>query len=72
MITATQQAMAEVERDKAVLLKYSDSRPVEAADEPTLRRYESMGLVHFGFSFGKKEVRASLTDRSKRLMGLVS
>jgi hypothetical protein len=70
MITATQQAMAEVERDKAVLLKYAESRPVEAMDEPVLRRYESMGLVHFGFSFGKIESQANLTKRGKGLMGL--
>ena len=70
MLTATQQAMAEVERDMVVLLKYIDSRPVEAADEPTLRRHESTALVHFGFSFGKIESQASLTERCKGLMGL--
>ena len=70
MKTATQQAEEEVKKDRVVLLRYADSRPVTGGDMPVLRKHESMGLVHIGFSFGKKESLASLTDSGKKLLGL--
>jgi len=66
MMTATKKANARAEADREVLRKYAEGRPVEAADEPILRRYASIRIVYFD----KKESWASLTESGKRLLGL--
>jgi len=70
MTTATEKANARAEADRVVLMKYAEGRPVEAADEPILRGYESIRIVRFDFSLGKKEAQASLTESGKKLLGL--
>jgi hypothetical protein len=58
------------EEAREVLKSYRDGKKIEEEHLDLLRSYESIGVVHIGFSFTKKESQAKLTSGGKRILGL--
>ncbi len=54
-----------------VLKNFAFGKAIETEEEyDILKPYESVGFVHFGYSFEKKESQASLTKEALIILGL--
>jgi len=70
MSSATEKMQQKVNEEKEVLLRFKDGKKVEEGELEILQRYSSIGLVHIGISFTKKEIQAKITKSGKGLLGI--
>lgn len=64
--------MAKKNDPKAVtiLKRFAHGKKVEDDEYDIIEPYSHIGIIKFGFSFRKKEVQASLTQKGKNLIGI--
>lgn len=68
MLSANEEMQKKVNEEKEVLLRFKDGKKVEEGELEILERYSSIGWVHIGFSFTKREIQARLTKSGKGLL----
>jgi hypothetical protein len=70
MLSATENARLQTERDRKVLLRYLQPRGVADEDYEILLEYAGIGMVCLKPSFSRREARAWLTECGKNLLGI--
>ena len=60
-----------INEEKEVLVSFKDGKKIEKEEYSIIKKYATIGVIKFGFSFNKKEGQAALTQSGKVMLGLV-
>lgn len=58
------------ERIIQILKTYKNGKAVPENEFSLVEKYSSIGIIHIGFSFSKREIQAKLTKSGKKILGI--